>query len=817
MSSTDSSTHTTAPASGSWLIRLILKTAIFFTGLAACGALVVALALALAWPNLPDLSAMTDYKPRVPLRIYTADKVLIGEFGEERRNVMRLDEIPDVMKSAILAAEDDRFYQHSGVDLKGIGRAVLANLASGAKSQGASTITMQVARNFYLSSEKTYTRKFYELLLTFKIESMLSKDQILELYMNQIFLGHRSYGFAAASRAYFGKPLTEITLAEAAMLAGIPRAPSRYNPIANYNEAKRQQVVVLRRMLNLGYITQDEHQAALDQAIEIRTAEGMPAGGYAIHGEYAAELARQLLYGVYKDGIYSRGFNVYTTIDSKQQEAAYRSVRDAVLQYTRRARYPGPEARVNLPANIEQDTEAFSDILAKVQREHPDAGDLLVGVVLSASPTQITVARTADNIITVDNKRALSIVARGLTKNANDKERIDRGAVVYLFNNGDYWEVINMPAVQAAFVSMRPQDGAIQAMVGGFHFSDGKFNRVTQAWRQPGSAFKPFIYAASLEKGLTPETLISDQPFSLTSAQTGSKPWNPKNYGGRYENMLTMRNGLYKSKNMVSIRIMQAVGPKYVQDYIVRFGFDRARQPAVLPLALGAGSVTPLQLATAYSVFANNGYRVQPYLIDHITDGSGKVIMRAKPVVAGDSNARAIDPRTAYVMNHMLRGVATSGTGSRASATLKRNDIGGKTGTTNNSHDAWFAGYTPDIVGIAWLGFDQPRSLGASETGGGLAMPVWIDYMKTALKDVPQKPLGPVPSGLKQIDGNFYFDEFPPGKAILRVGLPSVLDDTLYIEEGAEDNEDGIGRLLEQIERPGDALDPLTTPGLIPF
>lgn len=817
MSSTDSSTHTTAPASGSWLIRLILKTAIFFTGLAACGALVVALALALAWPNLPDLSAMTDYKPRVPLRIYTADKVLIGEFGEERRNVMRLDEIPDVMKSAILAAEDDRFYQHSGVDLKGIGRAVLANLASGAKSQGASTITMQVARNFYLSSEKTYTRKFYELLLTFKIESMLSKDQILELYMNQIFLGHRSYGFAAASRAYFGKPLTEITLAEAAMLAGIPRAPSRYNPIANYNEAKRQQVVVLRRMLNLGYITQDEHQAALDQAIEIRTAEGMPAGGYAIHGEYAAELARQLLYGVYKDGIYSRGFNVYTTIDSKQQEAAYRSVRDAVLQYTRRARYPGPEARVNLPANIEQDTEAFSDILAKVQREHPDAGDLLVGVVLSASPTQITVARTADNIITVDNKRALSIVARGLTKNANDKERIDRGAVVYLFNNGDYWEVINMPAVQAAFVSMRPQDGAIQAMVGGFHFSDGKFNRVTQAWRQPGSAFKPFIYAASLEKGLTPETLISDQPFSLTSAQTGSKPWNPKNYGGRYENMLTMRNGLYKSKNMVSIRIMQAVGPKYVQDYIVRFGFDRARQPAVLPLALGAGSVTPLQLATAYSVFANNGYRVQPYLIDHITDGSGKVIMRAKPVVAGDSNARAIDPRTAYVMNHMLRGVATSGTGSRASATLKRNDIGGKTGTTNNSHDAWFAGYTPDIVGIAWLGFDQPRSLGASETGGGLAMPVWIDYMKTALKDVPQKPLGPIPSGLKQIDGNFYFDEFPPGKAILRVGLPSVLDDTLYIEEGAEDNEDGIGQLLEQLERPGDALDPLTTPGLIPF
>lgn len=819
MSSTAQSPNTDTPHSGSWFFSLILKTAIFFTGLAVCGALAVSLALALAWPNLPDLSAMTDYKPRVPLRIYTADKVLIGEFGEERRNVMRFEDIPDVMKSAILAAEDDRFYQHSGIDMKGIGRAALANLVAGSKTQGASTITMQLARNFYLSSEKTYTRKFYELLLTVKIESMLSKDQILDLYMNQIFLGHRAYGFAAASRAYFGKPLTEITLAEAAILAGIPRAPSRYNPISNYNEAKRQQVVVLRRMLNLGYITEAEHQAALEQTIEIKTAEGMPAGGYAIHGEYAAELARQLLHGVYKDGIYSRGFNVYTTIDSKDQEAAYKSVRDGILQYTRRARYPGPEARVNLPANVEQDTEALSDVLAEVQRKHPDAGDLLVGVVLSASPTQITVARTADQTITVDNKSALNIVARGLTRNASDKERIDRGSVVYLFNNGDYWEVINMPSVQAALVSMRPQDGAIRAMVGGFHFSDGKFNRVTQAWRQPGSAFKPFIYAAALEKGLTPETLISDQPFQLTSSQTGSKPWNPKNYGGRYENMLTMRNGLYKSKNMISIRIMQAVGPQYVQDYVVRFGFDRARQPAVLPLALGAGSVTPLQLATGYSVFANGGYKVQPYLIDHITDGSGEVIMRAKPVVAGDSNARAIDGRTAYVMNHMMRGVATAGTGSRASATLKRNDIGGKTGTTNDSHDAWFAGYTPDLVGIAWMGFDKPRSLGAGETGGGLSMPIWINYMKTALKDVSQKPLGPIPSGLQNSNGNFYFNEFPPGKAILRVGLPSALDDSLYIEDGTGGVEDGIGNLLNQLsnDEPGDALDALNAPGLVPF
>lgn len=795
-----------------------MKAAAICTGLAICGALVVSFAIALAWPNLPDLSAMTDYKPRVPLRVYTADKVLIGEFGEERRNIMSFEDIPDVMKSALLAAEDDRFYQHNGVDIRGIGRAIIANIMAGAKSQGASTITMQLARNFYLSSEKTYTRKFYELLLTLKIESMLSKDQILDLYMNHIFLGHRAYGFAAASLTYFGKPLTEITLAEAAMLAGIPRAPSRFNPITNFNEAKRQQVVVLGRMLSLGYITEAEYQAAVDQTIEIRRAAGMPSAGYKIHGEYAAELARQLLYGVYKDGIYTRGFNIYTTINSKDQEAAYLSVRDAVLQYTRRARFPGPEARVNLPANIENDPEALGSILADVQREHPDRGDLLSAVVLSASPTQITVVRTPGETITIDNKRALSIVARGLGPNANDKERIDRGSVVYLFDNGEYWEVINMPSVQAAFVSMRPQDGAIRAMVGGFNFTDGNFNRVTQAWRQPGSAFKPFIYAAALEKGLTPETLISDQPFSLSSSQTGSAAWNPKNYGGRYEEMLTLRNGLYRSKNMVSIRIMQAIGPKYAQDYVTRFGFDAERQPPVLPMALGAGSVTPLQLATAYSVFANGGYRVQPYLIDYITDGSGEVIMRADPVVSGNSTARVIDERTAYLMNQLLRGVATSGTASRASSILKRNDIGGKTGTTNDSHDAWFAGYTPDLVGIAWMGFDQPRSLGAGETGGGLSMPIWIDYMASALEGIPPKPLGPIPNGLQQVNGNYFYDEFPPGQAIMRVGLPSVLDDTLYYNEESEP--DQIGELLQQLSpnsNSSQALDPATTPGLIPF
>ncbi len=794
MSSSTNSSKNNSSAPGSWIGRFILKAGIFVAGLGLCGALLGSLALALAWPNLPDLSAMIDYRPRVPLRIYTSDKVLIGEFGEERRNVLRFHEIPDVMKSAILSAEDDRFYQHGGIDWAGVARAVLANLANMSKTQGASTITMQVARNFYLSSEKTYTRKFYELLLTFKIEATLTKDQILDLYMNQIFLGHRAYGFAAASRTYFGKQLGDITPAEAAMLAGIPKAPSRFNPIANFERAKTRQLYVLGRMHSLGYLNDAEYEQAKAQEIVLKSAPGTPSGGYAIHGEYVAELARQLLYSVYQDNIYSRGFNIYTTVHSKDQEAAYQAVRSGILDYTRRARYPGPEETLALPEGIENNPAQLDTLLDDLQEKYPDEGDLLTGVVLSASPSKITVARSSTEIIDVTDKNALKIVARGLVKGAKDDVRISRGSVVYLHQYNDHWEVINMPEVQAAFVSLRPQDGAIKALVGGFDFEEGKFNRVTQAWRQPGSAFKPFIYASALERGLTPATQISDEPFVLTAAQTGSKAWTPKNYGSKYEPMLTLRQGLYKSKNMVSIRIMQAVGPKYVQDYVTRFGFDRERQPAVLPLALGAGSVTPLQLAGAYAVFANGGYRVPPYLIDHVTDSTGKVIMQSKPVIAGDAAARAIDPRTVYVMNDLMRGVATSGTGARVHRELKRNDIGGKTGTTNDSHDAWFAGFTPKLVGVVWMGYDRPRSLGSSETGGGASLPIWLDYMRAALKDQPQTPPGPLPSGLSKIDGEFYFDEFPPGQAIARVGLPSPQD--VPVDGGGLDS---IGDLLNQL------------------
>jgi penicillin-binding protein 1A len=814
--STPSSPRQKAPAR-SLLSRLVLKALVFFAGLGLCGALLMTLALALAWPNLPDLNAMIDYRPRIPLRIYTADHVLIGEFGEERRNVLRFDEIPDVMKSAILAAEDDRFYQHGGIDWAGVLRAALANVVHMSKTQGASTITMQVARNFYLSSEKTYTRKFYELLLTFKIEATLTKDQILDLYMNQIFLGHRAYGFAAASRTYFGKPLAEITPAEAAMLAGIPKAPSRFNPISNFDRAKTRQAYVLGRMRSLGYLTEAEYQQAMAQPIVVKSAPGTPTGRYAVHGDYPAELARQLLYGVYQDDIYSRGFNIYTTIDSKDQEAAYQALRAGVLDYTRRAPYPGPEGQVDLPAGLEKQPEALNDLLDDIQEKYPDNGDLLSGVVLAASPSDITVARSAQQIIHITDKSALRVVARGLAPNAKESIRIQRGSVVYVHQNGDTWELINKPSVQAALVSLRAQDGAIEAMVGGFDFDEGKFNRVTQAWRQPGSSFKPFLYASSLERGLTPATQISDEPFSLTAEQTGSKAWNPKNYGNSYEPMLTMRQGLYKSKNMVSIRIMQAVGPQYVQDYVTRFGFDRSRQPAVLPLALGAGSVTPLQLAGAYAVFANGGYRVPPYLIDHVTDSSGKVILRARPTVAGDTLARVIDPRTAYVMDDMLRGVATFGTGARAHRELKRDDIGGKTGTTNDSQDAWFAGFTPKLVAVAWMGYDQPKSLGSGETGGGAALPIWVSYMRTALAGQPETPPGPMPSGLSRIDGEFYFSEYPPGTAIARVGLPAPGDPAPNAAPGG--GPDAIGSLLNQLQdnTRSDSGSATTQPVRVPF
>lgn len=802
---TQASTHDNK-RSGSLFSRFILKPLFFLIGIGFCLVLLAVLAVTLTWPNLPDLKAMTDYRPRIPLRIYSADKVLLAEYGDERRNVLNLQEIPEVMRKAILAAEDDNFYQHGGVDWSGVGRAVLANITSGAKAQGASTITMQVARNFYLSSEKSFIRKFYELLLTYKIESTLTKDQILELYMNQIYLGHRSYGFAAAARTYYNKPLSEVSVAEAAILASIPKSPSRTNPRSNLEATKVRQHYVLDRMLKLNFITQAEYNQAKAEDIIVSTRDqSSPELKIARHGQYVAELARQLMYNQYQDNVYGRGLNVYTTVHSADQQNAYTAVRSGILNYTRRKAYTGPAAQLDLPQGLENDNAKMSEFIQDMREKHPDSDEILATIVLSASNNKVVVMRNAGEVIELTGN-SLNNARRSLAANVSETRRIKRGSVVYIEKIKDYWSIINLPLVQGAFVALNPEDGAIESMIGGFDFNLGDFNRVTQAWRQPGSTFKPFIYAAGLERGLTPETNVSDMPFVLTAKQTGNKPWQPKNYGDSYTPSQTLRNGLYKSKNMVSIRILEAVGPDFAMDFVSRLGFDTKRQPpkgAYLTMALGAGSVTPLQMASSYAIFANGGYRVNPYIITHVVDSNGVTIMQAQPFKAGDETHRVIDPRTAYVMNDILRGVARSGTAARTQATLKRNDIAGKTGTTNRSFDAWFVGYTPKLVGVSWLGFDQPTSLGDRETGGGAAMPIWMSYMGKALKDVPVVGLGKMPEGLSKTNGNFYYKEFPPGKAIVSLGAGASSGTTPGAAKPVKRSNDAIGDLIQSFNPTG--------------
>ncbi|WP_051918984.1 penicillin-binding protein 1A [Basilea psittacipulmonis] len=750
------------------------KLVYFFIGLMVCAGLLAAVTLYTTWKKLPELQAMTNYRPAIPLRIYSNDGILLAEYGEERREYLSFNEIPQVMKDALLAAEDGGFYEHGGVDWIGVGRAVLANLISGAKMQGASTITMQVARNFYLSSKKTYTRKLYEVLMTYKIESELSKDQILELYMNQIYLGHRAYGFGAASQIYFGVPLEKVTLAQAAILAGIPKAPSRINPISNLKEAKERQAYVLGRMLKLGKITQAQYDQARAEPIVLSKDREKENEDGSINaskqGRYVAELARRLMYEIYKEDVYSRGLSVYLTVDSKDQDLAYQAVRDAVLAYTARRPYPGPEAQWDLPVGIEKNTQAFSSILSKMKTEYPDDDDLLAYIVLSADAKQVVATRSLGQSVTLTGK-SLDYVKRALVAGANKKLKIDRGSVIYVQKLADgQLKIINKPTVEAAFVALDPSNGAIRAMVGGFDY-EGSFNRVTQAWRQPGSTFKPFLYAAALERGVTPQTIVSDEPFYMVTPQ--HTIWMPKNYGNKYDGQLTLRRGLYMSKNMVSIRTLQVVGPDFATDFISRFGFDPNKQPpkgAYLTMALGSGSVTPLQMATGFSVFANGGYRIQPYLINRVVDSTNNVLMmQANPDRAGDENNRVIDARTAYVMQDLLRGVATHGTAARVRGELKRSDIAGKTGTTNNSLDAWFVGFNSKLVGAAWLGYDNPKPLGERETGGGSAMPIFITFMKGALAGVPEDTVKSPPIGLTKDGENFWYREFPPGKYIAMI------------------------------------------------
>ncbi len=734
-------------------MNVLLGIAVLCVGAVVSVGLVLGYVLVVASPNIPSLDVLTDYRPKVPLRIYTADHVLIGEFGEERRDVVHIRDVPDSMKKAILAIEDARFYDHGGVDLTGIFRASVVALTNGHATQGASTITMQVARNFFLSSEKTYTRKIYEMLLAYRIEHALSKDQILEVYMNQIYLGQRAYGFASAARVYFGKDLKDITLAEAAMLAGLPKAPSAYNPVVNPKRAKVRQDYILQRMLELNFITRAQYDEAIAQPLVVKGT----GREYSVHAEYVAEMVRQMMYAQYREETYTRGFNVITTIDSADQAVSYRALRKGIMDYERRHGYRGPEGFVELPVNADDREQAIDDALL----EHPDNGELVAAVVTDANPRQIQVAFIDGSNATIDGDN-LRFAASALSANAQPNRRIRPGAIVRVTKGDDgTWSVTQLPQVEGAFISIVPQDGAIRSLVGGFDYNKNKFNHVTQAWRQPGSSFKPFIYSASLDKGLGPATIINDGPLYFSAAETGGQPWEPKNYGGGFEGPMSMRTALQRSRNLVSIRILNHIGTKYAQQYITRFGFDAERHPAYLPMALGAGLVTPLQMAGAYSVFANGGYRVNPYLIAEVTDPNGIIVVRAQPLVAEKNAPRAIDARNAFVMNSLLQSVAQRGTGAKTNV-LKRGDLAGKTGTTNDSRDAWFAGYQHTLAAIAWIGYDNPRSLGDRETGGGLAVPVWIDYMGAALKDVPEfKPT--MPDSVETLGSELYFTDFTPG------------------------------------------------------
>ncbi len=746
-----------------WL-RWLLKGLLWTGGLAVAGALAavltIAVALAMAYPNLPDVSDLADYRPKLPLRVYSTEGALLGEFGEERRNLTPIEDIPKVMKDAVLAIEDARFFQHGGVDYKGMLRAGLANLGR-VKSQGASTITMQVARNVYLSSEKTFTRKIYEILLTFKLEHLLTKNQILEIYMNQIYLGNRAYGFAAASEAYFGKPLKSISIAEAAMLAGLPKAPSAYNPISNPKRARVRQLYIIERMQENGFITPQEAAAAKQEDLKIRTG----SNNTRVHAEYVAEMVRQLIFAQYGNEAYTRGINVYTTLNAGEQDAAYTSLRRGIMDYERRQQYRGPEKFVTLPTQPDEVEDAIDDALAN----HPDNGDVLSAVVLEATPRKIVAARADGDTLEITGD-GLKPAQSGLSDKAPPNIKIRRGAVIRVVKTPkNTWEITQLPVVDGAFVAIDPRTGAIRALVGGFDFDKNKFNHVTQAWRQPGSSFKPFIYSAALEKGFTPATVVNDAPLFFDAGTTGGQPWEPKNYDGKYDGPMTLRTGLAKSKNMISIRILQAVGAKNAQEWATHFGFDADKHPAYLTMALGAGSVTPMQMATAYSVFANGGYRVNPWLIARVTDHKGRVLSEFTPPALQDL-PRAIDARNAFVMDSLLNEVTRTGTAARAQATLKRPDLYGKTGTTNDSVDAWFAGFQPTLTAVTWIGYDTPRNLGSRETGGGLSLPVWISFMEKALKGVPVAELA-VPPGVVNVGGEWFYDEYARNAGVTSMGL----------------------------------------------
>ena len=740
--------HRTPFLKGVWPARIV-KVAI---GLAAATLLFLLAASAYFYPQLPDTAALSNYQPKQPLRVFTADGIEIGGFGTERRVYQRIDQIPQLMKDSLLAVEDARFYAHFGLDPIGIARAA-KSIATGGRMQGASTITQQVARTFFLDRSVTLERKLKEAMLAFRIESQLSKDQVLELYMNQIYLGSRSYGFEAAAQTYFGKTLSALSAAECAMLAGLPQNPYFANPNRNLERARNRQQVVLLRMRSQGVLDEAQYQAAKAEKLKLRKATDVE-----VHAEYAAEMVRQQVYAQYGELSYTTGLNVTTTLRASEQQAAYTALRRTLIDHALRQAWRGPEGMENLGADLKNEDPAVAQALS----DYADDEDLRLAIVTLASRKSVTVVLASGEVVELEGA-GLRAAQSGLAANASRSLRVQRGAVVRVMQQGKTWVLVQWPQTQGAMVALDPVHGDIRALVGGFDFYRNQFNHATQGWRQPGSSYKPFVYSGAIESGVQPDTLINDAPLD----NVGN--WFPENDDGSTDGLITLRSALARSKNLVSIRLVQLLSPKGAREWTSRFGLDLERQPDDLTQALGTGSTNPLQLAGAYAVLANGGLRVQPRLVQRITRSNGEVVFEAAPVLL-DETQRAIPARNAFLVSSLLQEVTRSGTAARAQATLKRADLYGKTGTTDDVVDAWFAGYQPGLVAVVWVGYDSPRSLGSRASGSALALPAWIEFMATALKNVPVAEVLP-PDGVTQVDGEWRYTEWEEGGFVRNLGL----------------------------------------------
>jgi penicillin-binding protein 1A len=730
---------------------------------AALLALVLVCPAAPAAPwDMPPLDRVLNYQPKQPLQVFTADGVEIAVFGAERRQFVPIAQMPKLLQDAVIAVEDARFREHSGIDPKGMARAAIA-LLTGGRRQGASTITQQVARTFFLEQRFTAERKSREILIALELEKKLTKDQILELYMNEIFLGQRAYGFAAAAQTYFGKSLDRLSIAEAAMLAGLPQNPQYANPVASFERATQRQRIVLERMKIHGVITEAQQARARGEAIVIRT----PGQGL-LQAGHVAEMARLAVVERFGADAYTSGIKVTTSLREADQRAAWTALRRGVLAHDRKGTWRGVEALPALPPGDGPELEAAA---ARALKDHHDDEMLRVAIVLAATPREVRVQLASGERVSISGE-GLRLAQTGLSPKAKAPLALQRGAIVRVIEAAApqakrapaarTWSIAQWPQAEAAFVALDPATGRLRALVGSFDFSRTAFNHATQGWRQPGSAIKPLLYSAALEHGLMPSTVIEDAPF------TAANGWSPANSDGKFDGALTLRDALARSRNLVSVRVLQVAGIGPTRDWLARYGLDEARQPDNLTLALGTGSVTPLQMAQAYGAIANGGWTLPPVLIERITDAQGKVLFEAPPAAALTEETRAIPARNAFLTATMLNEVTHSGTAARAQAALQRSDLYGKTGTTDNAVDAWFAGFQPGLVAVAWMGYSEPRSLGERESGGGLALPIWIDYMAVTLKGVPVATLAP-PPGLMRVGDDWLYDEYAVAGHVLRI------------------------------------------------